>query len=48
MKTTATFKLSKPTKRFLATLSGEDRKIYKKLMIEAEHVYSTSSWVVQK
>ena len=46
MKTSATFKMSKPTKKILSTLTGESRSIFKKLMIDAEYTRSTSSRVI--
>lgn len=36
MKTTDSFKLNKPAKRILATLTGEQRRVFKKLAIEAQ------------
>jgi hypothetical protein len=36
MKANQNFKLAKPTKRILATMHGEDRTLYKKLMIMAQ------------
>ena len=46
MKTNATFKLSKPTKRMLSTLTGEARTIFKKTMIDAEYIRSTTDRVI--
>ena len=39
MKTTETFKLSKPAKRLLAMMNKEDRNIYKPLAIKAQLAY---------
>jgi hypothetical protein len=46
MKMNATFKISKPTKRVLATLTGEARTIYKKEMIQAEYTASVNDRVI--
>jgi hypothetical protein len=46
MKTNATFKLSKSTKRILSTLTGESRTIFKKAMIDAEYTRSTGGRVI--
>ena len=46
MKTNATFKMSKPTKRVLSTLSGEARAVFKKEMIQAEYIRSTTDRVI--
>jgi hypothetical protein len=46
MKTNSTFKLSKPTKRILSTLSGQARSIFKKTMIDAEYTRSTTDRVI--
>lgn len=36
MKPTSNFKMAKPLKRFLATMSKNDRSIYKKAAIDAQ------------
>lgn len=36
MKLTSSFKMSKPTKRLLATMHGEDKKIFKAMAINAQ------------
>lgn len=46
MKTNATFKMTKPTKRVLSTLTGQARSIYKKEMIQAEYIRSTTERVI--
>jgi hypothetical protein len=46
MKTNATFKLSKPTKRMLSTLTGEARSNFKKSMIDAEYTRSMNDRVI--
>jgi hypothetical protein len=46
MKMNATFKLSKPTKRMLSTLTGEARSIFKKSMIDAEYTRSINDRVI--
>lgn len=46
MKMNATFKLSKPTKRVLSTLTGEARTAYKREMIQAEYAKSINERVI--
>ena len=46
MKMNSTYKMSKSTKRILSTLSGEARAIYKKEMIQAEYIRSTTDRVI--
>jgi hypothetical protein len=46
MKTNATFNLSKPTKRLLSTMTGEPRRLFKKAMIQAEYIRSTTDRVI--
>lgn len=46
MKMNSTFNLSKPTKRVLATLTGEARTNYKKEMIQAEYSASINDRVI--
>jgi hypothetical protein len=46
MKTNATFKLSKTTKRMLSILTGEARSKFKKSMIDAEYTRSTTERVI--
>jgi hypothetical protein len=46
MKMNATFKMSKPIKRMLSTLSGDARTVFKKEMIQAEYARSINERVI--